>query len=113
RGIRQVAFRVPPATPAADDDFLLRADRHPNSHGAEIIGLDGDAAAILARCRAGSIKVLWVIGHDITAAGWPARDVADALEHGGSHIYTGIKDNRKKGLATMVQTITVWGGRIR
>src|SRR5881396_1564391 len=108
RGIRQVAFRVPPATPAADDDFLLRADRHPNSRGAEIIGLDGDAAAILARCRAGSIKVLWVIGHDITAAGWPARDVADALEHVGSIIYTGTNDNGTSALATLVLPLAAW-----
>jgi NADH-quinone oxidoreductase subunit G len=108
RGIRPVAFRVPPATPAADDDFLLRADRHPNSRGAEIIGLDGDAAAILARCRAGSIKVLWVIGHDITAAGWPARDVADALEHVGSIIYTGTNDNGTSALATLVLPLAAW-----
>jgi NADH-quinone oxidoreductase subunit G len=108
RGIRQVAFRVPPATPAADDDFLLRADRYPNSRGAETIGLDGDAAAILARCRAGSIKVLWVIGHDITAAGWPARDVTDALEHVGSIIYTGTNENGTSALATLVLPLTAW-----
>src|SRR5439155_21886449 len=79
-----------------------------NSRGAEIIGLDGDAAAILARCRAGSIKVLWVIGHDITAAGWPARDVADALEHVGSIIYTGTNDNGTSALATLVLPLAAW-----
>jgi predicted molibdopterin-dependent oxidoreductase YjgC len=100
RGIRQVAFRVPPATPAADDDFLLRADRHPNSRGAETIGLDGDAAAILARCRAGAIKVLWVIGHDITAA--------EALEHVGTVIYTGTNDNGTSALATLVLPLAAW-----
>src|SRR5881628_3711604 len=51
RGIRTLAFRVPPAAPGADDDFLLRADRQPNSRGAEAIGLDGDAAAMLPRGR--------------------------------------------------------------
>src|SRR5947207_2384982 len=80
RGIRQLAFRVPPATPGTDDDFLLRADRKPNARGAEAIGLDGDAAAILARARAGGVRVLWVIGHDITAAGWSGGEVASALE---------------------------------
>jgi NADH-quinone oxidoreductase subunit G len=108
RGIRQVAFRVPPATPAADDDFLLRADRYPNSRGAETIGLDGDAAAILARCRAGSIKVLWVIGYDIAAAGWPARDVTDALERVGSIIYTGTNENGTSALATLVLPLAAW-----
>src|SRR5439155_737277 len=48
-GIRQVAFGVPPAAPTpAADDFLLRADRHPNTRGAETILPAGDAAAILA-----------------------------------------------------------------
>ena len=108
RGIRHLAFRVPPAAPAADDDFLLRADRHPNSRGAEAIGLDGDAAAILARCRAGSAKVLWVIGHDVTAGGWPPRDVAQALEHVGTVIYTGTNENGTSTLATLVLPLAAW-----
>ena len=30
---RSVAFRVPPATPGDEDDFLLRADKNPNTRG--------------------------------------------------------------------------------
>ena len=108
RAIRQLAFRVPPATPAADDDFLLRADRAPNSRGAEAIGLDGDAAAILARCRAGSIKVLWIIGHDLTAAGWAASDVTAALERVGTIVYTGTNDNGTSERATVVLPMAAW-----
>jgi len=108
RGIRTLAFRVPPAAPGADDDFLLRADRQPNSRGAEAIGLDGDAAAMLARCRAGAVKVLWVIGHDVTAGGWPPRDVAQALEHVGTVIYTGTNENGTSTLATLVLPLAAW-----
>jgi NADH-quinone oxidoreductase subunit G len=56
RGIRQVAFDVPPAAPAEGDDFLLRADRTPNRRGAELVGLGGDAAAILAAARGGRLR---------------------------------------------------------
>src|SRR5437667_1484778 len=80
-GIRQVAFGVPPAAPTpAADDFLLRADRHPNTRGAETILPAGDAAAILAAARAGRVKVLWVFQHDLLAAGWSAAETRQALE---------------------------------
>ncbi len=108
RGIRQLAFRVPPAVPGADDDFLLRADRHPNSRGAEAIGLDGDAAAILNRARAGSVSVLWVIGHDLTACGWPAGDVTQALERVATVIYSGTSENGTSTLASLVLPLAAW-----
>src|SRR3989449_9578071 len=74
-GIRQVAFGVPPAAPTpAPDDFLLHADRHPNTRGAETILPAGDASAILAAARAGRVKVLWVFQHDLLAAGWSAAE---------------------------------------
>jgi NADH-quinone oxidoreductase subunit G len=108
RGIRQLAFRVPPAQATSDDDFLLRADRHPNTRGGETIGLDSDAASLLARCRAGGVKVLWVIGHDITAGGWPATDVAHALERVDTLIYAGTNENGTSTLATLVLPLAAW-----
>ena len=107
-GIRQLAFRVPPAVPGADDDFLLRADRHPNTRGAETIGLESDAAAIFNRARAGGIRVLWVIGHDITAAGWPASEVTQALQHVDTLIYTGTNENGTSALAALVLPLAAW-----
>ncbi len=108
RGIRQIAFRMPRAAGHADDDFLLRADRHPNTRGAETIGLDGDVAAVLARARAGSIKVLWVIQHDLTASGFSASDVAQALERVGTVIFTGTNENATSTLATLVLPLAAW-----
>src|SRR5438105_4318868 len=38
RGVRQVGFRVPPQTPGDEDEFLIRADKNPNTRGAELLG---------------------------------------------------------------------------
>src|SRR4029453_7570062 len=46
-GIRQGGFRVPPRVPSSEDDFLIRADKNPNTRGAELLGFDGNVAGIL------------------------------------------------------------------
>jgi NADH-quinone oxidoreductase subunit G len=79
-GGARVAFRVPPREPAEGDEFLLRADRTPNTRGGELLRLDGDAGALLAAARDGRLKVLWVFHHDLFESAWPAPEVARALE---------------------------------
>jgi NADH-quinone oxidoreductase subunit G len=111
RGIRQVAFRVPPAAPAADDEFLLRADRHPNARGAELLGLDGDAAGILAAARAGRIKLLWIFEHDLLAGGWPAAETRQALERVETLIWSGANANATSALAHHVLPLAAWPER--
>jgi NADH-quinone oxidoreductase subunit G len=108
RGIRQVAFRqpIPPAT--ADDDFLLRADRHPNTHGAELIGLDGDAAGILSAARAGRIKLLWAFEHDLLGAGWGAVDAAQALDRVETLVWSGANANATTARAHRVLPLAAW-----
>jgi NADH-quinone oxidoreductase subunit G len=108
RGIRHLACGVPPAAPCAEDDFLLRADRHPNSRGAEAIGIATDAASVLARARAGDLKVLWVIQHDLTACGWAASDVAEALGRVDTVVFTGTNDNGMSTLAPLVLPLAAW-----
>jgi len=107
-GIRQLAFAVPPATPTADDDFLLRADRHPNARGAEAIGIPADAGPILARARAGGVKVLWVMQHDLTACGWSATEVAEALGRVDTVVFSGTNDNGMSTLAHLVLPLAAW-----
>ena len=111
RGIRNVAFRVPAAATAADDDFLLRADRHPNTRGAELIGLDGDAAGILAAARAGRIKLLWVFEHDLLAGGWPAAETRRALERVETLVWSGTNANATSALAHRVLPLAAWAER--
>jgi NADH-quinone oxidoreductase subunit G len=106
RGIRQVAFDVPPATPAEGDDFLLLADRTPNRRGAELIGLGGDAAAILASAKAGRLRCLWVFHHDLLAAG--SGDAAEALARVETVIFTGTNANGTSDRAHWVLPAAAW-----
>ncbi|HET7342946.1 MAG TPA: 2Fe-2S iron-sulfur cluster-binding protein [Methylomirabilota bacterium] len=108
RGIRQVAVDVPPAAPAEGDDFLLRADRTPNRRGAELLGLGGDASAILAAARAGRLKCLWVFGHDLLASGWPAAEVTAALGRVETLIFTGSNANATSQRAHLVLPTAAW-----
>jgi NADH-quinone oxidoreductase subunit G len=60
-----------PAAPGKGDDFLIRADKNPNTLGAALLGLSGPgvsgAADIIAECLQGRIDALWVFGHDLAA----------------------------------------------
>jgi NADH-quinone oxidoreductase subunit G len=110
-GVGQLAFRVPPAAPAAADDFLLRADRHPNTRGAELLGLDGDAAAVLAAARAGRVKVLWVFEHDLLDSDWPAAETRQALERVETLIWSGANANATSAVAQLVLPLAAWPER--
>jgi NADH-quinone oxidoreductase subunit G len=107
-GIRHVAVRVPPSEPTADDDFLLRADRHPNTRGAELIGLDGDAAGILSAARAGRLKLLWVFEHDLLSSAWPAADTAQALDRVETVVWSGGNANATAARAHLVLPLAAW-----
>jgi NADH-quinone oxidoreductase subunit G len=60
-----------PAPPGSADDFLIKADKSPNTTGAAWLGLAGelaeDAADLLEDAREGRIEMLWVFGHDLAA----------------------------------------------
>jgi NADH-quinone oxidoreductase subunit G len=108
RGIRQVAFDVPPAVAAEGDDFLLLADRTPNRRGAELMGLGGDAAGILAAARQGRVGCLWVFHHDLLATGWPASEAAEALGRVETLIFTGTNANATSERAHWVLPAAAW-----
>src|SRR5262249_30833671 len=93
-GIRHVGFRVPSATPGDEDDFLIRADKNPNTRGAELIGLNGDVREILAAARGGRIKALWIFGHELYDSGWADGEVSSALDALDALIFTGPNANR-------------------
>jgi NADH-quinone oxidoreductase subunit G len=71
RGIlgAQVTASVP-TTPGYSDNFLIKADKNPNTLGATLLGLSGpgapDATALVAEALEGRIDALWVFGHDLT-----------------------------------------------
>ena len=106
--IPHVAFDVPPAVPGHDDDFLLRGDRNPNTRGAELIGLGGDAAGILAAARAGRLRCVWVFHHDLLAGGWSAAEVAEALGRVETVIFAGTNANATSDRAHWVLPAAAW-----
>ena len=60
-----------PTRPGYSDDFLIKADKNPNSLGAALLGLSGPgapttAASIVDEALEGRIEALWVFGHDLT-----------------------------------------------
>jgi len=108
RAIKHVAFDVPPAAPAQGDDFLLRADRTPNRRGAELVGLGGDAGAVLAAARAGRLKCLWVFHHDLLTSRWTAAEVTEALGKVETVIFTGTNANATSERAHWVLPVAAW-----
>ncbi len=97
-GLHHVDFRVPPRRPGFQDDFLIRADKNPNTRGAELIGCahggGADAGPLLAAARAGRLAVLWVFGHDLFDSGWPEAEVQAALRAVRCLIVQGPNANR-------------------
>ncbi len=64
--IGDIEYRVPSRAPVYSDDFLITADKNPNSRGAEVLGLAGrGTSTILEDCAAGRIRFLHVFHHDL------------------------------------------------
>ncbi len=61
----QMSYKVP-QKPAEADDFLIKADRNPNTAGAEVIMGGGlEASSIIEKAKQGEIDVLYVFGHNL------------------------------------------------
>jgi NADH-quinone oxidoreductase subunit G len=105
-GLGSVDFRVPPREPGFADDFLIRADKNPNTRGAELIGCapagERDGAHVLQAARAGELGVLWVFGHDLLGSGWPEAEVRAALERVPCLVFQGTNANATSERAHLV-----------
>jgi len=98
-------FRVPPREPGVDDRLLIRADKHPNTRGAEVcLGGPGglDARGMLAAAAAGRIRLLWVLHHDLLASAWPEADVRAALGGVETLVFQGPLGNPVAAAAHLV-----------
>jgi NADH-quinone oxidoreductase subunit G len=107
-GIRQVPFQVPPRVPGDQDDLLIRADKNPNTRGAELIGFDGDVAEVLAAVRAGRVRCLWIFEHDLLDSALPEADVRAALDAAGTVVFTGSNANATSARAHLVLPAATW-----
>jgi NADH-quinone oxidoreductase subunit G len=107
-GVKRIAFRVPLRKPVYSDDFLVTADKNPNSRGAEALDLEMVSAAdVLADCAAGRIRFLYVLHHDLEL-GFEPDAVRSALGAVAFVVYQGSWDNTTAQAADVVLPAAVY-----
>ncbi len=92
----QVSASVP-ERPGSCDDFLIKADKNPNTLGAALLGLAGpDAPAagqIVEDALRGNLDALWVTGHDLVDL-FGEENVRKIPERVGLFVFSGTNQNR-------------------
>jgi NADH-quinone oxidoreductase subunit G len=108
-----VDFRVPPRAPGDEDRILIKADKNPNTRGAELIGLAPrpgglDGRGMLRAARERRLRCLWVFHHDLSASGWPPGEVREALGALDCLIFQGTNENEAAREAHLVLPGAAW-----
>jgi NADH-quinone oxidoreductase subunit G len=111
RGVTQVAGQVSPRVPGDEDDFLIRADKNPNSLGAELLGFGADARTVIEAAGQRRLKFLWVFGHDLLAGALAERDVLEALRVVDTVVFTGSNVNWTSAHSHWVLPAAAWTER--
>ncbi|MBI3920535.1 MAG: molybdopterin-dependent oxidoreductase [Armatimonadetes bacterium] len=89
-GATQVEFRVPPKEEGYSDDYLVKADKNPNTKGAEEIGLAvGSAEEILKAAAEKKLSALVIFVHNLVNSGLDDSLVKAALEGVETLIFIG------------------------
>ena len=100
----QVSASVP-EQPGSSDDFLIQADKNPNTLGATLLGLGGpqapDAGEIVEQAVAGKLGALWVFGHDLVEL-FGEDTVREISERVHLFIFSGTNDNPTAAFAHWV-----------
>ncbi len=100
----QVGCFAPDHT-GSSDDFLIKADKNPNTAGATLWGLAGpdalDAGKIVNEAIAGNLDVLWVIGQDLVEMVGKEK-VREISERVAVFVYSGTNENGTVPLAHWV-----------
>ena len=96
---KRLGARVSASVPdksGTSDDFLIKADKNPNTAGATLLGLAGGdrtvSADIVAEALAGNLGVLWVIGHDMVEL-FGEEKVRELSERVALFVYSGTNEN--------------------
>jgi NADH-quinone oxidoreductase subunit G len=97
--IENIETRVPSNSPVYSDDFLITADKNPNTRGAEILLPSRNGSEALVRsCAEGRIHFLYVFQHDLTR-GYETGFVREALARVGCVVFQGAWDQATAALA--------------
>ncbi len=94
-----------PEQPGSCDDFLIKADKNPNTLGATVLGLAGPhappAERIIDRALDGHLDVLWVFAHDLAKL-FGEEKVRRLPESVPLLVYSGTNENATVPLAHWV-----------
>ncbi len=100
----QVTASVP-QEPGSSDDFLIKADKNPNTLGATLLGLAGpdapEAEQLVDEAIAGNLEALWVFGHDLVKL-FGEEKVRQLSEKVSLFVYSGTNENPTVPLAHWV-----------
>lgn len=96
--------------PGDSDDFLIKADKNPNTAGAKTIlqSLAGqDATQILDKAKRGDIDVLYVFGHDLVSL-YGKQTVVEVAKHVKTLIWQGTNINETCSYAHIILPSAVY-----
>ncbi len=94
-----------PEEPGTSDDFLIKADKNPNTAGATLLGLAGpdspEARQLVDEALGGNLDVLWVFGHDLVRP-FGEKTVRRLSEQVPLFVFSGTNKNATAALAHWV-----------
>jgi NADH-quinone oxidoreductase subunit G len=97
--IETIEGRVPAPAQVYSDDFLITADKNPNTRGMDAVFSGGSGVESLLRaCAAGQIHFLYLFRHDLTCA-YDSKLVHEALEKVKVVVFQGSWNNPTAMLA--------------
>ena len=99
-GIENIESHVPSNAKVYSDDFLITADKNPNTQGRcrSLSGRLRHAKALLQACAAGRIRFLYIFQHDLTR-GYDPQYVSEALGKVECVVFQGSWDQPTAALA--------------
>ncbi len=105
-GVRHVTVQGP-ARPGDQDNWLIKADKSPNTRGAQALGLSFASPALIERAARKELAVLYVFGHDVLEVyGQPAA--SEAASNVELLVFQGSNRNATVGLAHVVLPSAVY-----
>jgi NADH-quinone oxidoreductase subunit G len=98
-GIEKIESRVHSGEPVYSDDFLITADKNPNTRGAQLLLPAGSGSkSLLQACAEGNIRFLYIFQHDLMR-GFDPQYIFETLRKVNCVVFQGSWENRTAALA--------------